>query len=301
MSATPLPLVYAVTVNWNRRDDTLECLESLCALDYPDLRILAVDNASSDGSPQAIAARFPQVEQLLNPENLSFGGGFNAGIRHALAAGADYVFIINNDTTLAPGSVSALVAQDAPGAGLLAPVIYYAHQPNILWSAGGRTSPYTLEKNDPLQGRPDPARWPAALEQDFVTGCCMLLPRRTLERVGLFDEAFRLYYEDSDLCLRVRRAGLRILVVPEAKVWHKVASSSGGSSSPNERYWMARSSLRFFRKHARGRQVPAIFLWRLGSALRTTLRLALGRRWPSLRAYWRGLRDGWFQRPETSQ
>jgi GT2 family glycosyltransferase len=286
------PLVYLVTVNWNRHQDTLECLDSLLKVDYPNLRLLAVDNGSSDGSAQAIADRYPQVELICHESNLGFAGGYNSGMRHALQNGADYILILNNDATLATQSVSALLRRVSPGAGILSPVIYYAHQDEIIWSAGGKINAWTLEQSSTLQDQPDPGEWPDFIEQDFVTGCCMLFPRQTLQKVGLFDESFQLYYEDSDLCRRVRQAGLGIRVVPEARAWHKVARSSGGSNSPNERYWMARSSIRFFRKHARGLQIPAILFWRLGSSIRTTLRLAGQRNWQSLRAYWRGLRDG---------
>ncbi len=120
----------------------------------------------------------------------------------------------------------------------------------------------------------------------------MLLTRRLLETVGLFDERFHMYYEDLDFCLRVRRSGFQILVVPGAKMWHKVAQSSGGSDSTFERYWMARSSALYFRKHCHGARWLAVLPWRGGSAVRTTLRLLRQGRREACAAYWRGLRDG---------
>jgi GT2 family glycosyltransferase len=127
---------------------------------------------------------------------------------------------------------------------------------------------------------------------DFITGCGMLISRRCLEQVGLFDERFFMYYEDSDYCLRALRAGLRAVVEPRAVMLHKVAVSSGGSDSPNERYQMGRASLQYFRKHARPWQWPLIGPYRAASALRTIGRLARRGRWPAARAYLRGLRDG---------
>jgi GT2 family glycosyltransferase len=285
-------LTYAITLNWNRREDTLACLDSLTQQTLPGLRMLVVDNHSEDGSPEAIARRFPQVEQILNQENLGFARGFNAGLRQALKAGADHVFILNNDTTLAPDCLERLQAQLRFDTGILAPMIYYAQDPQRIWALGGSTHAMLLEKHDPWAEKPDPGDLPPVLECDFVTGCGMFFPRRTLERVGLFDEGFWMYYEDSDLCARVRKAGLHILAVPQAHMWHKVASSSGGSNSPAERYWMARSSVRFFRKHARGAQIPAVLVWRMGSALRTSLRLGGKTNWEALKAYWRGLWAG---------
>jgi GT2 family glycosyltransferase len=286
------PLTYVITLNWNRKDDTLACLESLVCQTLSGIRVLVIDNHSTDGSPEEIANCYPQVEQIVNSENLGFAAGFNIGLRFALDAGADYIFILNNDTFLAPDCLEQLMQVASPEDGILAPLIYYASQPQRIWALGGSTHPLLLEKHDPWTGKTDPGNLPKVLDCDFVTGCAMFFPRKTLNTAGLFDEMFQMYYEDSDLCLRVRRAGLRIRAVPPAHMWHKVASSSGGSDTPAERYWMARSSIRFFHKHARGIQIPAIAFWRTGSALRTTVRLASLKKWASLYAYWRGLRDG---------
>jgi GT2 family glycosyltransferase len=290
--STSLPSVYAVTLNWNGRQDLLECLASLKRQTYPNLHILSVDNHSSDGSPQAVAEYFPEVEQIINPDDLGFGRGLNVGMRKAVENGADFIFTVSNDTLLDPECVSHLVQHAGGDIGLLAPLIFYAGEPQVIWAMGGKTNRWTLEKVSPWDGHPDPGDLPELIEQDFVTGCALMFPRETLERVGYWDETFFMYYEDSDLCRRVRCAGLRILVVPAAKMWHKVASSSGGTATPTERYWMARSSVHYFRKHARGLQIPVVLFWRSSSALRTTGRLARQKKWPALKSYWRGLFEG---------
>jgi GT2 family glycosyltransferase len=285
-------LVFVVTLNWNQVDNTLLCLESLTKLQGVHCTILLVDNASTDDSVLKVRQRFPQVEILVNPSNLGFGKGFNQGLRFAYQAGADYIFIVNNDTYLAPDAISTLLQHVADDVGILAPVIYYANQPAVLWAIGGKENPWNLEVTKIGRGTVNNGHWPPYLECDFVTGCAMLLPRHTLENVGFFDEAFQLYYEDADFCRRVRKAGFRIIVVPKAKLWHKVSSSSGGSDSPNERYFMARSSVRFFRKHGHGVRMGVIIPYRLGSAIKTTIRLLCAGRFQSTRAYWRGLWDG---------
>ncbi len=134
----------------------------------------------------------------------------------------------------------------------------------------------------------DEGQWTAILERDFVPACGLLLTRDILQRTGGFDERFFMYYEDLDFCQRIREMGQKIGVLPAAKMWHKVSLSSGGSDSPNERYWMARSSVLYFRKHAKLWQWPLILFWRTGSALRTTWRLGSTGRGEALRAYWRG-------------
>jgi GT2 family glycosyltransferase len=281
------PCVYIVTLNWNRCADTLAFLESCAQQSFPHFRMLVVDNGSSDGSLAAISTRFPHVEQIANGRNLGFAAGANVGLRHALKHGADYVFLANNDTTLATDALATLVAAaETHGAAIASPAIFYASAPERVWWLGGRRRPWLLEVM-PLDA---PGQEPFMV--DFVTGCGMLISRRCLETVGLFDEQFFMYYEDSDYCLRVQHAGLRTLVVPRARMWHKVATSSGGSDSPSERYHMAASSARFFRKHARGRQWLAIVPYRAASAMRTLMRLASRRRWGAARAYVRGLWDG---------
>jgi GT2 family glycosyltransferase len=285
-------MVYAVTVNWNRSSDTLDCLASLSHSTYNNLRILVVDNGSTDGSPELISSEFPMIEQIHNTENLGFARGYNLGMKHALNAGADFIFIINNDATVAPETISNLIQYSGPKTGIIAPLINYADHPNLIWSSGGLTNSWNLEKHDPYYEITDQGNWEPVLTRDFVTGCAMLFPKNTLSQVGYFDENFHLYYEDMDLCFRVRKAGLDIIVVPKAKAWHKVATSSGGIDTPNERYWMGRSSVRFFRKHAQPLQKPVIIFWRTISALITSFRLLTKNRSTALKAYWAGLRDG---------
>jgi len=287
------PLVYAVTLNWNQPGDTIECLETMAEQTYPNLRVLVVDNGSGDDSVTRISSRFPEVELVQIPKNRGFAAGANLGLRRALEEGAELMFLVNNDTLIEQQAVAHLVAQAGTGVGILAPVIYYADNQDRVWSAGGRIHPWTLDKYHDQLPTIHESEQTFAEDRDFVTGCGMLLTRQMLETVGLFDERFFMYYEDADLCVRVRRAGFRILVVPSAKMWHKVALSSGGSDSQTERYWMARSSVIYFRKHARGVQWLAILPWRAGSAIRTTARLWRRGRHEAAAGYWRGLRDGW--------
>jgi GT2 family glycosyltransferase len=289
---TPPPLVYAITLNWNRPDDTLACLSTLRAQSYGNVRLLVVDNGSADDSVALIQSHFPQAEVVISAHNRGFAGGANLGLQRAVAAGADHVFLVNNDTLVDPEAIAHLMAQAQPGVGILAPLIYYAQDRTRIWSAGGRVRFWLLDKVGDREGQIDTGVWPETVEQDFVTGCGMLLSRPLLESVGLFDERFFMYYEDFDLCLRARLAGFRLLLVPAARMWHKVARSSGGRDSASERYWMARSSILFFSKHARGLQWLAIAPWRLASALRTTLRLLRAGQREACATYWRGLRDG---------
>ncbi len=286
------PLVYAVTLNWKRPLDTIACLQTLEAQTYPRLHTIVVDNNSGDGSVEQIQAACPKTSVIANSENSGFARGMNVGIKQALSDGADFIFILNNDTLLSPTTIERLMHRYKSDIGILAPLIYYANPSHIIWSGGNQLNHWLLETKKGLRGQPDKPNWPEFILQDFVPACGLLIPRHVFTQVGYFEEQFFMYYEDMDFCLRLRRAGFRILVVPQAKMWHKVSLSSGGQDSPTERYWMAHSSIVFFGKHARFWQLPFIIFWRIGSALRTSWRLWRIGKTASLAAYWYGLGDG---------
>lgn len=291
--------LIVATLNWNRPDDTIACLQSAAQLTYPAAELVVVDNHSSDDSVERIQAAVPQATILRNDRNAGFAGGCNMALRYALERGADYILLINNDTILDPTMIERMLAYAAPDVGMLVPAIFYMASPSQPWSIGGMCHPITLEKTGDSARQFGQIAHAGAVERDYVVGCAMLFQRAALERAGMFDERFFMYYEDMDLSLRFRQAGYRILLVPTAHMWHKVSASSGGSNSPGERYWMARSSVIFFRKHARGLRWLAIVPFRTLSALRTTLRLLRSKNSVAARAYWRGLRDGIQENPCT--
>lgn len=284
------PLVYIIIVNWNQKEVTLDCLESISNLNYPNYQIVVVDNNSTDGSTKAIAERFPQVEQIYHQENRGSTAGYNAGFRRALSANADYALLLNNDTYIDACALDYMVeACEREGVGLTGPLIYYAEHSTKIWSAGAMRNRLTLE----LKGNHGRGKvFNEITERDFLTSCALLFKKKVLESVGPMDEDFFVYQEENDYCIRVRQAGFRVLLVPQAKVWHRVSFSSGGSDSPNERYWMAKNTMIYFRKHARAWQWFFIIPWRTGSAIKTSIRLAWAKNWKSLKAYWIGLRDG---------
>lgn len=286
--------VCVIVTAWNQVDRTIPCLESVQAQTYKNLFVLLVNNGSDDDTVEQVSAKFPTVKILNLPKNRGPTGGYNAGFRCALDRSFDYIFLLNNDTLLAPDCVTELVAEADTTAdiGLVMPKIYYAADPQRIWSIGGWANIWNLEIVRPADNLIDDGRWDEPADIDDAPFCAVLLSRTILTTVGLPDEGFFLYYEDLDFCLRARRAGFRLRLAPAAKVWHVVSASSGGSDSPGERYWMARSSIRYFRKHTHRFRWPIVIFWRTGSAVKTSLRLLVRRRYKSLRSYWRGLFDG---------
>lgn len=244
-----MPRVMIIVLNWNGLADTLECLESLAHLDYPAYEVVVVDNGSTDGSVEAIRVRFPRVTLIETGENLGFAGGNNVGLRYALKLGADYALLLNNDTVVAPDFLRLLVqtAEADPAAGIAGPTIYYYDQPRVIWSAGGaidwqRGQTWMMDVNERDVGQfgQEPR------QVDFVTGCALLVKRAVLERGGLLDERFFVYYEETEWCVRTRRAGFKIVHVPPAHIWHKI-SPAAQADSPLIHYYMTRNRLLFLR------------------------------------------------------
>jgi GT2 family glycosyltransferase len=286
--------VAAVVLSWNGRDDTLACLGSLALVRYGPLTVITVDNGSRDGSADAVAAVYPEVDLLRLPSNLGFAGGMNAGIRRALETGADAVMTLNNDMVVDPGFVDPLVAALAadPLAGAACSQILFADGSDRIWYAGAphRSSRGYHGRHTGYGGTALPATAPA-YATDRACGGAMLVSRAVLDRVGLFDEELFAYAEDVDWSLRAREQGLHVLVVPASIVRHHVSAASGGESSPNTIYYDLRNGLTVAERHA-----P---LGRLGTARRraesvaahSVQALASGRRREGLEAVWDGWRD----------
>lgn len=235
--------VAIVVLNWNGWKDTLACIASLQALTYSDFRIVLVDNGSTDGSVGHFQRVLPSVELLQTGANLGFGGGCNVGMRYALAQGADFVWLINSDATVDPGALSALVrvADQNPSAAAVGSVLFDADAVTRVQLWGGGMVGLWL-------GRSVHCR--AAGPIDFVSGASVLLRSTALEKVGLFDEAsFFMYWEDTDLGFRLRKAGWKLAVAEDSKIWHK-QSTSLGLGNPLLDEYATRSCVRFLRRHA---------------------------------------------------
>lgn len=245
----PQPLVFSVILNWNGLADTRECLQSLQNIDYANNRIVVVDNGSDNNETAALRGEFGDSIHLIeSATNLGFAGGSNLGIRYALERGADYVLLLNNDTTVAPDFLSALmdVAQVRRDAAALCAKTYYYDQPGVIYSTGGRVNLWTATARQVGQGQADHGQYDRPARRDYADGVCMLISRHALETVGLLDEAYFAYWEETDWCARAREKGLHCYYVPGAKVWHKAARVQ----SPSNKYYFLfrRNALMFVRK-----------------------------------------------------
>ena len=291
------PLLYVVILNTNRRVDTLACLESLERSSYPNQRILVLDNASSDGSVGAIREAYPQVLIISLEANLGYAGNNNVGIQSAVDQGADWVLVLNEDTVLAEDCLARMVSfgEANPFAGVLGPLVYHFDEPGVIQTAGGR-----LGRNwDSIhigQNEPDRGQYAQPSQVDWVSGCAILVRRAAIEQAGMLDERFFYYWEETEWCLRLCRAGWQAWHVPQAKLWHKGVQRDY-SPGPNVTYYSTRNRLLMLSKH---HALPGVRARVWVEYLRRLASWSLRPKWREMRphrdALWQGMWDYIFHR-----
>ncbi len=243
------PFVISVILNTNRRDDTLECLASLVASDYGHHKAIVLDNASTDGSVEAIRSRFPQVEIVRLTDNLGYAGNNNVGIAHAMAQGADWVFVLNEDTVLAPDCLRRLVetGEGDPRIGVVGPMVYHHDEPDVIQSAGGALSRYWNSVHIGQNVR-DAGQYVQPHDVDWISGCAIMVRRGVIDAVGVIDVRYFYFWEETEWCIRAGRAGWRIVQVPAARLWHKGVQRDY-RPKPTVTYYATRNRLLTLAKH----------------------------------------------------
>ena len=224
------PMVLLVIINWNGKHDLLECFSSIDKLQYPidKYRVLVVDNASKDGSQKTVSMYYPEVCMLKNKENLGYVKAVNQGITYGLRTGMDYIWIFNNDVVVEENSLKRLVevGQYDKNIGVIAPVIYSYSNPELIDNIGYKINYWTGRLKKMKYGRDvfcSPNEKIANV--DSVLGCSNLIRTSVFKKVGLFQTIYELYFEETDFNVRARQKGFRVVVVKDAKVWHKNAST----------------------------------------------------------------------------
>lgn len=278
-----LPRVVVIVLHWKGLADTLACLDSLSRLAYPACEVVVVDNGSTDGAATAIRAAFPWCTVIQNEENLGFAEGNNVGLCYAGQQAADYALLLNNDTEVDPEFMNHLIAaiDSDPAVGVVGPTIYYHERPDVIWSAGGqidwRRGTAGMVGMDGKENGQYCVR-----EVDFVTGCALLVRMAALKRTGTLDARFFAYYEEAEWCVRIQRAGYRILHVPQARIWHKIPPGDGRAASPTVHYYITRNRILFLMATGAGLR-PWVYTL-LFDYSRTLIAWTLRPRWRGKRA-----------------
>ena len=251
------PKVSIIIVNWNKKEDIIQCLSSLKNITYPNFKIAVVDNGSTDGSQKAIRENFPEIELIENEENVGFCEGNNIAIEKELKGKTDYILLLNNDTVVKdPNFLDILVnyADKKKEVGIVGPKVYY-YKTDIIQFGGGKIN-YLLgfaihmykginERNFKLK---------SSYEVDYVSGACLLIKREVFEKIGLLYPIYFAYYEEADWCFRAKKAGYKVMLIPETAIWHNKYQSKTNFEklNPTKAYLLARNAIIFGRKNLTG-------------------------------------------------
>lgn len=289
-----MAFVIAVILNWNNLADTVECVESVLESDYPRLAVWVVDNGSDEDPTDPLGKRFPSARVIRLAGNLGYSGGNNVALKLALNHAAQYVLLLNNDATVAPDTITRLVAamETDPRIGMLTPRVFRYDQPAEVYWDGGRIDWAT---GSTPHSSADLPRSAAMLSSEWLDGCCLFVRLASLHDVGLLDERYFLYCEDAEWTVRASRRGWLNAVVLDASARHKVSRSTGSILGPLASFYYARNRYLLLRTHGplRTHSTPRLFYaltaygdYRRRQASRESRRAVLEGYWSVVRNRW---------------
>lgn len=247
-----LPRTSIILINWNNYEDSAECIASLQAQECENIDIFLVDNGSTDGSLARLRSEFPEIRYISLEENLGFPAANNAGIIEALERGAEYVFLLNNDTIVPEDKdvVGTLVEhlENNQNVGIVAPLVMYYPETDVIWFSEGQvyetTGKIRHTRMDEMVTSQD---LPETISNEWISGCAMMIPSEVFETVGLFNGGYFIRLSDTEFSLRVAAAGYDLRTDTRVRLYHKESSSSGEQFDLS--YYQARNRFRIIRDH----------------------------------------------------
>ena len=255
------PKVSIIMLNWNGLKDAVECLESLRKIIFSNYQVIVVDNGSQGNDVETIKDRFGvYVHVIENDSNCGFAEGNNIGMRYALAnLDPDYLLLVNNDITVAPDFLSELVkaAENDHEIGLLGPLVYDYYKPNVIRGTGsGQTISWWRGVTVGIMSSISSEESTGIRDADSIEGSCMLVRTEVLNKVGMLDRQYFNSWEETDWCVRIRKAGYKVCCVTSSKIWHKVQPSYINSF---RLYYFVRNNIQFMRKNAEKKYLITFF------------------------------------------
>ena len=331
--------VAIIILNWNGWEDTIECLESLYQINYPNYNVILVDNASSDESLEKISkyaegkikvkssffnynsdnkpidvihyAEESEFENnmdlnpntliiIKNKKNYGFAEGNNIGIRFALKnLNSDYILLLNNDTVVDKDFLNHMVekGEKSKKIGILGPKIYYYNDPQRIWCIGGKIDWKFARGLHVGINEVDKGQYNKIKEFDYISGSAFLIKRDVIDKIGLMDKKFFLYFEESDWALRASEMGYKSGYIPKAKIWHKISKSGGGITKPIGLYYITRNRWLFMKKWSKMSDYIFFVAYQAVGALVLPIFLSIYYANQKLfMAYYRGMIDGIVER-----
>lgn len=251
--------ICVILVNYNGQKYNDNCLASIFASTVADrIQVVIVDNGSTDGSLKSLQDTWGGEKRVhIIPLNVNsgFAKANNVGIRWAMEQGMNYYLLLNNDTEIAGDAIEQMWKCHKEKGCIVTPKIYYADQKDVLWSAGGRFTPVIKKPVQMGCNQKDFGEFSKNRDCDFANGCAVFLDRTILEKTGLLDESFFLYYEDTEFSMRAHKMGIPIYYCAQAKVYHKVNGSTKGNQSEANVYYITRNWLIYVKLHLGWRRI----------------------------------------------
>tara|TARA_R110002020_G_scaffold189556_6_gene388790 strand:- start:309 stop:1244 length:936 start_codon:yes stop_codon:yes gene_type:complete len=300
MSFIPDPSVAIILVNWNGYTFTADCLRSLRGVEFPEFKVILVDNASQNQEGSRLKNGFPEIDLIENSTNLGFTGGNNVGIRKALDEEYTHVMLLNNDTVVEPDFLGQMLQKflTNPTLGVVQPLIFFLHDRKLIWSAGGKWKPAWC-RSITLGDRKYNEQYQAKdRDLDWATGCCMLITRTALLKAGLLNESYFTYFEDVEWSLRFKEKGFDIELAAEAMIYHEAGASSKkkhaeGTLSATVFYYHVRNQFYLVRSQTKGLQMVLPATYHLSRFILWMAYFCARGRFQKLKSVARGIKDGW--------
>jgi len=288
-------------LNHNGKNLLAECLDSIAAQTFTSFETVVIDNGSTDGSKDFLAAVYPWVKVLALAENKGFSAAYNVCMRDALERGVEFFLLLNNDTWVGNDFLEELlkVAQGDNRIGAVCPKIYFASDLNKMWYAGGDFNLWLCRPRHRGFREIDRGQFDGTNEVTLATGCAMLVRCSALRTVGLLDEQLWAYLEDVEWSVRFLKSDYKLAFAPKAHVWHYWGETNvkklGGGSEVITQYLNTRNALLLARKHLHWWQTPTHLLSFLVNHVLFFTALRLWRRdFRALLSIYRGIGRGFW-------
>ena len=278
------PKVFVITLNWNGREWLGDCLRSVLDMDYPNFEVVVVDNGSTDGSVEFLHRTFP-VQVVETGSNLGYARGLNVGLEYAAGRGAEYFLVMNNDTVIEKGALTALVetALTCIRAGFVTGKVYFHSQPDVLQTVGKEEDPIRWNGRHIGWRERDVGQYDEVAERIFVDDVVTLVDRRVYDEVGGYDPQFFVQAAEFDWQARAKKEYWRSYYTPKARLWHRVSMTMGGLGNPIGRYFDAQAEMVVLAQHFNRRRFLRYLAYSGAHVLNTFLRGLVQFNWRKLK------------------
>lgn len=282
------PLISIITINYNQAEITADFLESVICLDYDNVEVIVVDNASKEDPTEKLIAAYPQVKIILSEKNLGFAGGNNLGIKEAKG---DYLFFVNNDTVLTKDIFKGLleIFEKYPDAGVVSPKFHYYDAPGTIEYAGyNKVNNFTARNSMVGCKTQDHGQYDEIKTTNYAHGGAMMVPKKIVDEVGVMPELYFLYYEEFDWCEQIKRKGYKVYYQYKSLIYHK-ESMSVGKKSILKTFYLNRNRILFMRRNVKGLSfLGFIFYYTFFTVPKNTFTYLYNGESDHLKAFWKG-------------